>query len=1144
MERFPRGWVAATLYLILSLSVLTGCSFGAQLSSLLIDRKYPEKTFGLEFIDPIYRYDIDKISFDFSPLVADPEIKRWRLYLVNKNKVENLVRDFSSEEKFDLALPSNFKEGKIRLKIQDIQGFWSEVSSESFRVYSEVENIFGPVNPKGSVDGIGTLSRLFQPMGMATHGGSIVLADGIFLRSFESVVGSSYEIRTLAGSTFSRIHTGNGEDITFTLASGVASDGTYIYVSDYSRHCIMRINPSPANTLVEEYLGGCDAKGGNTGATTVAKAAAAFNGPMGIKWYAGELYIADSFNHCIKKYNPVAEQVSVVAGTCGSSGAISGLPGTARLNSVRDFDIDQDGNLFLTSSGTRQIAYVTLPSTHVRMLTLAQSVASVSLDGIPNTAMLYPYGVRAYSKNGENILFVSDYQSHIVMGIPYDPSDLSQAAGQAFIVAGILGIKGAKYEEFSSKISSPTYIHIKGDELFISSTYGHGILSVDLNTYRVSHVLGSDVEQTSTALTKAAMIAAPRYMARKGDEILVSAGNAIRAYNVQTQHVRTVVGHSYFTGNVDGHSQDARLSEPWGIFAVDSGFYHVDRVGNTIRFTSNAGQTRTVAGIHGVRGNQNSIIEGNKATFNYPRALCAIGNDLYVIEDERVLRKLEVGDINDPIADPVTIDFAGSRIEAFTDGMGTGAAFFKPRDIACVSSGAHQGIYVSDGLKIRKVALTGQVSTIAGSATGSADGNGSSATFDTLMGIDVIGTHIYAAETNGRIRKISLDAPYTVESIANRNWAKTTLAKRKDIYLVPSNYQDVLVDGDFLYVTSEGAHRISKLSLLKEEAETLVGLTRDDFPGPTNTDGNASPEIHPKKITAQVVVGNKIYSASFFDFAIFETDLSTRQTKVFAGKPHAAGYVDGYRAEARISEVHSIGHYNGALYFPEYLMHTVRKLDLATGMVSTITGTLGDNASPTGLREPYGVAFKGRYMFFTELSGGVINALDLETYEVFTVIGVKGDKQVVDGDKNTARLSNPYGITVLENSIYISESGENILRRVDITDPRNAFIETVAGTAGQFGYVDAAGSAARLFNPTGLATDGRYIYFTERGTNSIRRYDPRNHEVRLWLGNPRMAGVIGGSLKNTKMLLPISISITSERFCFSDGSHGNIRCLK
>jgi len=139
------------------------------------------------------------------------------------------------------------------------------------------------------------------------------------------------------------------------------------------------------------------------------------------------------------------------------------------------------------------------------------------------------------------------------------------------------------------------------------------------------------------------------------------------------------------------------------------------------------------------------------ALFNHPVALAidTVGNLYSTDQGSNLIRKIS------PLGTVTTI--AGSGQAVLVNGQGRNASFNSPSGIAIDVSG---NLYIGDSGNnvIRKITPGGTVSTVAGTGfAGSADGEGSSATFNHPQGlaIDPSG-NIYVADTNNNlIRKIS-----------------------------------------------------------------------------------------------------------------------------------------------------------------------------------------------------------------------------------------------------------------------------------------------------------------------------------------------------------------------------------------------------
>lgn len=98
--------------------------------------------------------------------------------------------------------------------------------------------------------------------------------------------------------------------------------------------------------------------------------------------------------------------------------------------------------------------------------------------------------------------------------------------------------------------------------------------------------------------------------------------------------------------------------------------------------------------------------------------------------------------------------FTGIGTTGMADGGPGTAQFFYINDMVIDKDGI---LFICDGDRIRKVTPTGEVSTITGSSTGYADGDGPDARFNYPAGlaIDAEGNLYVADAMNNRIRKIS-----------------------------------------------------------------------------------------------------------------------------------------------------------------------------------------------------------------------------------------------------------------------------------------------------------------------------------------------------------------------------------------------------
>jgi len=211
--------------------------------------------------------------------------------------------------------------------------------------------------------------------------------------------------------------------------------------------------------------------------------------------------------------------------------------------------------------------------------------------------------------------------------------------------------------------------------------------------------------------------------------------------------VSTLAGNGTL-GFADASGTDARFYQPTGVALDASGnVYVADAENHRIRKITPTGTVSTLAGS-GTSGSDDGT--GAAAQFNSPRAVAvdASGN-VYVADGiNHTIRKIT------PAGEVSTL--AGSGASGFADGAGTAAQFYFPKGIALDASG---NIYVADEInhRVRKVTPTGTVSTLAGSTSGFADGDGTAAQFSSPRGVAVDDSgNVYVADAgNHRIRKIT-----------------------------------------------------------------------------------------------------------------------------------------------------------------------------------------------------------------------------------------------------------------------------------------------------------------------------------------------------------------------------------------------------
>ena len=198
----------------------------------------------------------------------------------------------------------------------------------------------------GFKDATGLDAEFYTPIGVVADGhGNVYVADANNHRVRKISPGGA--VSTLAGNGTAGYKEGSGTDAEFNFPTGVAADATgNIYVADNYNHRIRKINPdATVSTLAGD---------GHPGFKEGAGAAAAFNSPGGVAAdAAGNIYVADTYNHRIRKISP-AGIVRTLAGN-GTGGFKDGTGIATQFNEPTGVAVDAAGNIYVADNGNHRI---------------------------------------------------------------------------------------------------------------------------------------------------------------------------------------------------------------------------------------------------------------------------------------------------------------------------------------------------------------------------------------------------------------------------------------------------------------------------------------------------------------------------------------------------------------------------------------------------------------------------------------------------------------------------------------------------------------------------------------------------------------------------------------------------------------------
>ena len=241
-----------------------------------------------------------------------------------------------------------------------------------------VSTLAGLAGSFGSADGTGSAARFNFPDGVAVDAaGNVYVADSsnntIRKITPAGVVSTLAGLAGIGGSA-----DGTGSAARFSQPVGVAVDAAgNVYVTDFSNNTIRKITPAG---VVSTLAGSASSRGSADGTGSAAR----FFQPAGVAVdAAGNVYVADTFNHTIRKITP-AGVVSTLAGLAGSFGSADGTGSAARFNQPTGVAVDAAGNVYVADRSNHTIRKITSAGVVSTLAGLALDPGST--DGIGSAA--------------------------------------------------------------------------------------------------------------------------------------------------------------------------------------------------------------------------------------------------------------------------------------------------------------------------------------------------------------------------------------------------------------------------------------------------------------------------------------------------------------------------------------------------------------------------------------------------------------------------------------------------------------------------------------------------------------------------------------------------------------------------------------
>lgn len=273
--------------------------------------------------------------------------------------------------------------------------------------------------------------------------------------------------------------------------------------------------------------------------------------------------------------------------------------------------------------------------------------------------------------------------------------------------------------------------------------------------------------------------------------------------------------------------------------------------------------------------------------------------------------------------------------------------------------------------------------------------------------------------------------------------------------------EGLTTDGTNLYVADMGNNRIRKVVIATGATTTLAGSGSN---GMVDGTGTAAKLSQPLYITTD---GTYLYLSDTNNNSIRKIHLTTTVVKTIATD------------NSKLRDPRGLVVYNNMLYVVDNTNNSIVQIDLSTNVITTVMAS--------GLSSPRNMTVIDSVLYIADTGTDKIRKVTIGTWTLSTLAGnAFGYK---DDTGTVAQFWNPIGITTDGTNLYVADTSNHNIRKITVP---GGVVTTLAGPtldpSNNSAYANSSTfSTARFNNPKGITSDGLNLYVFDTGNNAIRK---------------------------------------------------------
>jgi sugar lactone lactonase YvrE len=587
-----------------------------------------------------------------------------------------------------------------------------------------------------------------------------------------------------------------------------------LFISDSGNYRIRKVDTNGIISTVAGSGFGFPPFSGDFGAATNAK----IQNPVGLCLdAAGNLYIADQQNSRIRKVDTTGI-ITTVAGNGNAGYNSDNIQATsASLSNPSGVFMDSSNNLFIADSSNNRIRRV--KPNGIISTVAGTGTAGYSGDGGAGTSAKINFPVAVMADTGRN-LFIVDSSNHRIRKLDTN-NIITTLAGNS--TNNFSGDGGAAT---NANLSSPQSLAVDSiGNVFVADYGNHRVRQIGTNGV-ITTIAGRNLNDGDFATNATLNVVYKSVFDSVGNFFIADTyDNLIRKIDTNGV-ITTVAGNGFYDYSGDGGAAtNASLRHPLGL-GLDAGgnLFIADQSNGRIRKVDTNGIISTVAGTGSPGFSGDGGAATNAKIWGFDVAVDAGGNFLIADWANHRIRRVDTNGVISTVAG------TGSSGSSGDGGAATNAKISTPTSVTFDSAG---NFYMNDSFcRIRRVDTSGIISTVAGNGSTSYSGDGGAATnasfnspYEATM--DSTGNLFMADMQNQRVRKVSISGIVTtVAGNGVLGFAGDGSSGNNANLSVPSGLS---VDGfGNVYISDRGNNRIRKLAYVDfadQPSFTLTNVT-------------------------------------------------------------------------------------------------------------------------------------------------------------------------------------------------------------------------------------------------------------------------------------------------------------------------------